>query len=195
MSLPYDFDEDIKRIKAVAKEPGSLRTNLLKLEQKEFNRLGWSIGSVNRLARDMQNTFKAAEIERKNDYPKMIRNARKIFDDIDIAILERLDDELAYYTQYLADEAGGQDLAATKKSLKRLKRKGLIHLQNGLLTEDGETAGSGWMPSGSHTTMRYTSPMSANPMVNCRYQTIIILMANYCRSSTSRSRWSKAQCW
>lgn len=145
MSLPYDFDEDIKRIKAVAKEPGSLRKAMLALDQKEFNRLGWSIGSVNRLARDMQNTFKAADIERRNDYPKMIRNARKIFDDIDIAILEHLDDELAYYTQYLADEAGGQDLDATKKSLKRLKRKGLIHLQNGLFTEDGETAGSGWM--------------------------------------------------
>lgn len=145
MSLPYDFDEDIKRIKAVAKDPGSLRKAMLALDQKEFNRLGWSIGSVNRLARDMQNTFKAADIERKNDYPKMIRNARKIFDEIDISILEYLNDELAYYTQYLADEAGGQDLAATKKSLKKLKRRGLIYLQNGLFTEYGETAGSGWM--------------------------------------------------
>lgn len=53
----------------------------------------------------------------------MIRNARKIFDEIDISILEYLNDELAYYTQYLADEAGGQDLAATKKSLKKLKRR------------------------------------------------------------------------
>ena len=145
MSLPYDFDDDIKRIKAVGKEPGSLRKAMLALDQKEFNRLGWSISSVNRLARDMQNTFKAAEIERKNDYPKMVRNARKIFDDIDINILEYLNDELANYTQYLADECGDQDLAATKKSLKKLKRKGLIYLQNGLFNEDGETAGSGWM--------------------------------------------------
>ena len=145
MSLPYDFDEDIKRIKAVGKEPGSLRKAMLALDQKEFNRLGWSIGSVNRLARDMQNTFKAAEIERRNDYPKMIRNARKLFTEIDISILEYLNDELAYYTQYLADEAGNQDLKATKKSLKLLKRRGLIYLQNGLFTEDGETAGSGWM--------------------------------------------------
>ena len=145
MSLPYDFDDDIKRIKAVAKEPGSLRKAMLALDQKEFNRLGWSIGSVNRLSRDMQNTFKAADIERRNDYPKMIRNARKLFSDIDISILEYLNDELAYYTQYLSDEAGGQDLTATKKSLKLLKRRGLIYLQNGLFTEDGETAGSGWM--------------------------------------------------
>ena len=145
MSLPYDFDEDIKRIKAVAKEPGSFRTNLLKLDQKEFNRAVYASRYIGRFLRDFQKSVDAAEIERKNDYPKMIRNARKIFDDIDIAILEYLDDELAYYTQYLADEAGGQDLAATKKSLKRLKRKGLIHLQNGLFTEDGETAGSGWM--------------------------------------------------
>lgn len=145
MSLPYDFDADIKRIKAVAKESGSLRKAMLALDQKEFNQLGWSVGSVSRLTRDMKNTFKAAAIERKNDYPKMIRNARKLFSDIDISILEYLNDELAYYTQYLSDEAGGQDLAATKKSLKKLKRRGLIYLQNGLFTEDGETAGSGWM--------------------------------------------------
>lgn len=145
MSLPYDFDEDIKRIKAVGKEPGSLRKAMLALDHKEFDRLGWSIGSVNRLARDMQGTFKSAAIERKNDYPKMIRNARKLFSDIDINILEYLNDELAYYTQYLSDEAGNQDLAATKKSLKLLKRRGLIYLQNGLFNEDGETAGSGWM--------------------------------------------------
>lgn len=145
MSLPYDFDNDIKRIKAVAKEQGSLRKAMLALDQEEFNRLGWSVGSVSRLVRDMQNTFRAAEVERRNDYPKMIKSARKLFDDIDISILEYLNDELAYYTQYLADEAGGQDLAATKKSLKKLKRRGLIYLQNGLFTEDGETAGSGWM--------------------------------------------------
>ena len=153
MSLPYDFDEDIKRIKDVAKVnglgsaffDGTNRAALLALDEKEFNRVCYATGSIARFSRSFERDVKAASIERKNDYPKMIRDARKIFDDIDIAILEHLDDELVYYTQYLADEAGGQDLAATKKSLKRLKRKGLIHLQNGLFTEDGETAGSGWM--------------------------------------------------
>lgn len=153
MSLPYDFDDDIKRIKEIAKVngtgsayfDGTNRAALLALPEKEFNRACYAAGSIARFSRSFERDVKAAVIERKNDYPKMIRDARKIFSEIDISILEHLDEELAYYTQYLSDEAGGQDLVATKKSLKKLKRKGLIELRNGLFNEDGETAGSGWM--------------------------------------------------
>lgn len=144
MSLPYDFDDDIKRIKAISAEPG-LRNVMLALDEKEFNRLGYAARSLSRVMKDIEKTYKEVDIERRNDYEKMVRKARKLFTDVDISLLEFLDDELAYYTQHLADECGNQDLKATKKRLKLLQRRGLIYLARGLFDEDGFTAGSGWM--------------------------------------------------
>lgn len=145
MSLPYSFDDDIDQMRSIAKADGSYRTNLLKLNEKDFRNIKYSMPYILRFMKDFQAAVKSADIERRNDYPKMIKNARKLFSDIDIDILEYLNDELAYYTSGIVDKVGRGDLARTKKSLKLLKRRGLIEIVNGLFDEDGYTAGSGWM--------------------------------------------------
>jgi hypothetical protein len=145
MSLPYYYEEYRAKIEAAAKEPGSDRTALLAMDEKEFKSLYYGMPQMVRFMKDFGATVKAVEIERRNNYPNMIKNARKLFSDIDIDILEYLSDELAYYTSGIVEHVGRGDLARTKKSLKLLKRRGLIEIVSGLFDEDGMTAGSGWM--------------------------------------------------
>lgn len=156
MSLPCYFDENIAAIKAVEAEPGSNRQALLAMSDDDFKKLKYGMRSTSYFIRQFERTLKAVNIEKRNDYSAMIKGAKKRFNKLDIAILELLlaNDEGAYYKHGVkshVDEAIvgvhpnlTQD-QALDKSLKILKRRGLVEVVGGLFDEDGYTAGSGYM--------------------------------------------------
>lgn len=92
---------------------------------------------------------KDARLDRRNDFEAMAKHATKRFTDLDIEILQMLDYEMAYYTRGILSQVNEEterySMADVKKSIKRLKRRGLVELMRGLMDEsDGMLAGSGW---------------------------------------------------
>lgn len=155
-NLPYYFDEAITHIKSITKDPNGMRTALLAMTDKEFDHLKYSSPTTFKFMREFERTIKAVNIERRNDYGAMIREAKKRFNKLDIAILELLhdNDEGAYYKHGVKSNVseaivgvhpGLTQDQALDKSLKILKRRGLIEVATGLFDEDGFTAGSGYM--------------------------------------------------
>lgn len=136
------------------------------LDPAELESMRTHIKYVARLTRQLDRDIKAEWLDRHTDYDKYVRQAKKHFNDLDIAILELLkgNDEGAYYYRgiinHVEDEAkaaAAADIArdprhedvyvrvAVRKSVKKLKRRGLVLHALGLFNEDGETAGSGFM--------------------------------------------------
>lgn len=52
-------------------------------------------------------------------------------------------EEICYYYRFLVSDTG-LDLETVKKEVQELKRLGLVEYVRGLMTEDGEVAGSGF---------------------------------------------------
>ena len=125
-----------------------------------FNELRNNLPHVAYFVRQLERDTKAVWIERNTNYEKLVKAPRRHFNDVDIAILELLhgNDEAAYYYRgllnHVEDELtkgrGDQistdatKLAVIRKSVRLLKRRGLVVHALGLFGDDG-TAGSGFM--------------------------------------------------
>lgn len=113
-----------------------------------------SLNLVQRVGKAVAKDMKQAEIDGQ-DWEKIIRESRKRFTWLDIAILETLEDG-EYYLSYAGIEdrleghlRGNQAMPikgihTIRLRTRRLMRMGLVKFQRGLFTEDGEVAGSGF---------------------------------------------------
>ena len=136
------------------------------LTKDELGAIRHRVGYFATAANDLKAGVKLQVIVSEADYDKYIKHAAKHFNDIDIAILEGLggSDDVWYYRgleriakDWLTDndreetlESYGEGLSgeaaerdAVTKSVKKLKRRGLLLHVKGLLGEDG-AAGSGF---------------------------------------------------
>lgn len=100
------------------------------------------------------------EFEASMDYDKLIREAKKRFNDLDIAILSVLNNS-EYYSSYshiqglIYDNSRiDEKIPAIRLRTRRLIRLGLVEYRRGLFTEDGEVAGSGFAQSHRYSIIR-----------------------------------------
>ena len=119
--------------------------NLQTIDQKELDDINFSIGYKIRRLQDLKTRAKAEAIDRKTDFDKLRRTAKKRFEPQDIQVLEFLNShDECYYTRGVANELEIEHEVA-RKSIKKLERLGLVQLVTGLFNEeDGMLAGSGW---------------------------------------------------
>lgn len=114
------------------------------LPDKEFEQLRNTLPHIARAMRQLERDAKEVWIDRHTNYDRLVRYPKRHFNDTDIALLEQMhgQDESAYY--YRGLDGNGASLIDLRKSVKRLKRRGLVQHVTGLFGEDG-TAGSGFM--------------------------------------------------
>lgn len=163
--LSYAESEELI-LKLIGMDQYRRRAAIKNLTKDELNAIRHRVGYFATAANDLKAGVKLQVIVSEADYDKYVKHAAKHFNDIDIAILEGLsgDDNVWYYRgleriakDWLVDndreeklESYGEGLSgeaaeldAIKKSVKKLKRRGLLLHVKGLLGEDG-AAGSGF---------------------------------------------------
>lgn len=143
----FDFDETIESIKAVDDAGRNHRESLLALDDRSFSRLFYGTKSTAAFMKRFEQDLKAARIERRNNYTRMITQAKKRFSDIDIDVLEYLmavEPGYAAYKGSIVSRVGRDDADRTQKSLALMKRRGLVEVRTGLFDDDGLAAGSGY---------------------------------------------------
>ena len=127
------------------------RAQMTDSEKWELRR---SLNLVQRVGKAVAKDIKQAEID-ATDWDKLVREAKKRFNWLDIAILQTLEDG-EYYLSYAGiedrleaftpdehrDELKGY--LPIRVRTRRMMRMGLVQFRRGLFTEDGEVAGSGF---------------------------------------------------
>lgn len=125
------------------------RDELAKLNDTQINQVFYHL-KAQRGTIDMLLGYAGEErLDRRNDFEKMAKQATKRFDDLDIEILQMLDYEMAWYARgilsHVNEDGERYTIEDVRKSIKKLKRRGLVELVRGLVDEsDGFLAGSGW---------------------------------------------------
>ncbi|MFA5172576.1 MAG: hypothetical protein WC426_13525 [Sulfuriferula sp.] len=134
----------LENIRAVDRQDELAKLNDTQINQI-FYHLQYRKGTIQTLL------DRAAEVrlDRRNDFEKMAKQATKRFDDLDIEILHMLDYEMAWYARgilsHVNEDGERYTIEDVRKSIKKLKRRGLVELVRGLVDEsDGFLAGSGW---------------------------------------------------
>lgn len=154
---PYDETlEVVKDSLQFGNWSGNKRYEMLKaMPAKDFEKLRNQLPYVASTVRALERDVKELWTDRNTNYEKLVANPRKHFNDLDIAILEMLhgQDESAFYYRGIKAQIGTaivgvhpelDQMGAIRKSIKLLKRRGLVQHVLGLFGEDG-TAGSGFM--------------------------------------------------
>lgn len=121
-----------------------------KLTTRQVQLLNWRMPYMRHRVRQTSDLLKAAYINKRTNYDQLIKRAKKLFSEIDIEILEMLDDDMSWYARGIHRQLNeGKEtkysIDAVRKSLRLLKRRGLVEVISGLFSEDdGMLAGSGY---------------------------------------------------
>lgn len=123
---------------------------LAKLNDTQINQVFYHLQYRKGTIKTLLESAAEVRLDRRNDFDAMVKQASKRFDSIDIEILRTLDYEMCYYARGILSSINDDDqehctIEQVRKSIKKLKRRGLVELVRGLVDEsDGFLAGSGW---------------------------------------------------
>jgi hypothetical protein len=123
---------------------GSPSLALKNLSEDDLKYLERWMPYVTRNVKSVSKLVAVNKRDRMTDWVKLVKDAKKRFSDIDIAILNALgDSEWSYNYDYLSDHVD-QPRNIVRLRTRRLIRMGLVSYHRGLFNEDGEVAGSGF---------------------------------------------------
>lgn len=121
-----------------------LQSDVEKLSNEDLECLETCIWQFARAARDAEKAYKLERIDRKTNFEKLIKQADKLFTEIDISILEQLSSDDGAWNFSGLRILSNLNEKEVRKSIKKLKGRGLVGVYNGLFNEDGEPVGSGY---------------------------------------------------
>lgn len=128
--------------------PSKLITDL---DDADLSYVRHDVEAFLRALRDLKQETAAEIIERKTNYDKLIRRAKKMFTETDIEILEAITPgDYALNYSGLEHRTTNADRALLRKRVSLLRRRGLVVFVTGLWDEDGMPAGSGFMQNEDH---------------------------------------------